>query len=178
MSESLLVKTKKQCLEAFGGHRFNLRRLCKSIRRDLMKKIQLEKKDDRKIQHLQQQLATKKVQRNLPRHQPTVVPERLSDYSSLSIFRSPKDMPNPQAPLGPFLCSPYFKLSHGERQILSKDPKYSLMMKCNSTDCTVENERMMSKHRYNENMKKNCLINQVINWTMMQAITQSVNLNY
>ena len=154
-SKSLLVITKKQCLDTLEGNRFKLRKLCKSIKQDLKKEDSTRvEKDSKKMQHLQRQLVSKKEHKNAPRHQPTRVPDRLSEYSSLPILRSAKEMPKPQALMGPFLCSPDIKLSRGEKQILSKDPKYSLMVKCNSTECTVETERMMSKHRYNENMNR------------------------
>ena len=66
---------------------------------------------------------------------PSIPPKNLMDFSTCSIFNAPQDFPDPIPPLGPFLTSPDIKLTEGERKLLSKDPKYSLIypptkMKC------------------------------------------------
>ena len=81
-------------------------------------------------------------------------PDRLKEFQGLSIFGLPTDLPAKQEPLGPYVCSNNIELSEGERAILSRDPKYSLMMQCSEEDFDTESERALAKHRYGENAKK------------------------
>ena len=84
----------------------------------------------------------------------TKVPRRLIDYAELCIFKTPKDLPEKEPSLGPYVCDPSIKLSEEEIMILNKDPKFSLMEDINDVDFRIELEKMLYKHRINENGKK------------------------
>ena len=55
-------------------------------------------------------------------HDPTIVPQRLRKYGALSIFGTPADLPRPEDPPDPFICSRKIKISPEEMMILQKDP--------------------------------------------------------
>ena len=86
----------------------------------------------------------------------TVAPRRLSEYSSLKIFGTAKDLPPRQPPVGPFICAKDLKLSNSEIRILSKEPKYSLMLPPSRLEFDTEIEKSQAKHRYDQQeLKKN-----------------------
>ena len=80
---------------------------------------------------------------------PTKVPERLKEYADLPIFGTSKDLPVKQDPTGPFIAHPDIKLTEGESSLLSRDPKYSVMRRCDKLDFVTETERGLCKHRFN-----------------------------
>ena len=84
---------------------------------------------------------------------PTKTPDRLKEYSPLPVFGGPKDLPKREEPTGPFICSKSLKLSKQEYQILSKDPKYSLMQDCDRDTFSLESERMLAKNRFNHSFR-------------------------
>ena len=77
------------------------------------------------------------------------VPENMQEFKDISIFKTPKDLPEPCPPLGPFICATTVNLNEDEKKILSKDPKYSLIRKIERMNFLLELEKMLSKHRYN-----------------------------
>ena len=85
---------------------------------------------------------------------PTVTPRNLEEFTTIGIFDAPEDLPEPVKPLGPFLTSKDIKLTQGERLLLSKDPKYSLVFPPNKMKLLIETERMNSKIRYNDGFGK------------------------
>ena len=117
-------------------------------------------KNEKKLQHLQ------RVQHSFIKNPPDgqekdlddtrKVPDRLKEYSRLSIFGGPKKLPKPEMPVGPYLCDPNIKLSKEELMILSKDPKFSLMTECSREEFCLENEKSLAKHHYGqqENSRK------------------------
>ena len=78
----------------------------------------------------------------------------MEEFTTLDIFDAPEDLPKPVTPLGPFLTSKDIKLTKGEKMLLSKDPKYSLVFPPDRMKLLIEIERMNSKVRYSENNKK------------------------
>ena len=81
------------------------------------------------------------------------VPQNLSDYGDLPIFKNPAALPGKEELKGPYICNPTIKLSGEERKILERDPKFSLMKRVEDRDFNTELERMLSKNRYNKNNK-------------------------
>ena len=86
---------------------------------------------------------------------PTIPPRNLQEFSTVSIFNAPEDLPEIKPPLGPYVTSKNIKLSKGELKLLSRDPKYSLIFPPNRTKMSIEIERMNSKIRYNDGRKNN-----------------------
>ena len=141
---------KNKCLEQLGNKKYKLRSLVKSIRQEIQgsdRHHALTKKNDRKIKHLQK-IQSSMWGDKLPKYKPSPVPDRLKEYASLPIFKLPVDMPKPQELVGPFICHPGIKLDQNELKILKKDPKFSLMDKCDKETFMVENELSIAKHRY------------------------------
>ena len=148
---------KLEYLNTTDGNRYRMRRIIKSARVEHNLRIQEKQtKMEKKIRHLQ--LVQEKLDATYmdpPRLQePTKTPDRLKEFQGLSIFGLPTDLPTKQEPLGPYVCSNNIELSEGERAILSRDPKYSLMMQCSEEDFDTESERALALHRYGENAKK------------------------
>ena len=85
---------------------------------------------------------------------PTIPPRNLQDFSTSSIFNAPEDLPDPIQPMGPFITSSDIKLSESEKNLLSKDPKYSLVYPPTKLNFATEIERMNAKVRYNDNSNK------------------------
>ena len=85
---------------------------------------------------------------------PTIPPNDLQEFSTSCIFNAPEDLPAPVAPLGPFLTSKDIKLSKGEKKLLSKDPKFSLVFPPTVMKLSTEIERMNAKTRYNNKTEK------------------------
>ena len=147
---------KKQYLLVLGNKRWRLRQAMREINKHIQKSkekkgIAYQKKFEH-LQRLQEPLIKKK--KNKYSFIPTKVPDRLAEYSDLPVFGTPGDMPDPEPPTGPFICSDSIKLSSQEREILSKDPKYSLMKDCDLDSFTLETERMLAKNRYNINFRR------------------------
>ena len=136
------------------------RRKIKKIRKTTNNERKLLKeKYEKKIEHL------KGKQSNLENGEtvceagasPTVVPNRLEAYQTLSIFGGPSDLPRPEKPVGPFICDQTISLTENELKILQRDPKFSVRSQTSKQKFTTEIERMNSKHRYNKGNKKQAL---------------------
>ena len=138
--------TKNIYFNILGRNRQKFNRLYKSIKREISEKHQISK-NDKKIKHLS------KIQKHMwgdrtPKYRASTVPTRLKEYSSLSIFKLPQDLPQPEELMDPFICHPKIKLNENELRILKKDPKFSLMDPCDKETFLVENELSGAKHRY------------------------------
>ena len=57
---------------------------------------------------------------------PTNPPKNLEDFSTISVFGTPEDMTKKKPPLGPYVTNTNIKLSKGEWELLSRNPKYSV----------------------------------------------------
>ena len=57
---------------------------------------------------------------------PTNPPKNLQGFSTISVFGKPEDMTKKKQPLGPFVTDTNIKLSGGEWELLSRNPKYSV----------------------------------------------------
>ena len=118
----------------------------KKLKEDLLKKFK------RKVEHLTN------VQRKRQEHQKktiqTVTPLNLRKYSSLTIFEPSTSFPEREKSLGPYICDPNIALSQEEREILSKQPKFSVREEIKEIEVLAETERMLVKHRLNENSTK------------------------
>ena len=78
----------------------------------------------------------------------SIPPRNLEEISTCIVFNAPEDFPTPRKPLGPFITTKDITLSDGERDLLSKDPKYSLVYPPTKMKIATEVERMNSKIRY------------------------------
>ena len=143
---------KNTCLHLLGNKKHKLNRWMKTIKRESHEKSQdqkTEKKYYRKIDHLD------KIQKDMwcdrgPRYKASTVPQRLREFASLPIFKLPKDLPQPEELMTPFICHPTIKLNENELTILKKDPKFSLMEQCDEESFMVENELSNAKFRYGQ----------------------------
>ena len=128
----------------------------KATRENKNKDEKNKQSTEKKIKHLEKVQAEWDKQYKNPVKPiiPTDTPHRLREYSGLSIFGLPKDLPKKQDLLGPFICDGHIILSDGERSVLSRDPKYSLMTECDREDFDTELERSLAKHRYGVGIKK------------------------
>ena len=149
-----VVEIKKDLLLECNGKRHKFRRIVKNLRKDPEKlKENLINKYRTKIQHLS------RVQKYNKAHWPKPKAKsdphsRLQKYKDLTIFKSSESFPKPIKPLGPFICERNIKLSEDETRLLSKQPKFSVLENINDIDVLAEIERMLSKHRMNENSHK------------------------
>ena len=143
---------KNTCLRLLGNKKHKLNRWMKSIRQETNRKShngKTEKKYLKKIDHLS------KIQKDMwrdktPKYKASSVPHRLREYASLPIFKLPKDLPQPEELMAPFICHPTIKLNENELAILKKDPKFSLMEQCDEESFMVENELSNAKYRYGQ----------------------------
>ena len=74
----------------------------------------------------------------------------MKDYKDLNIFRTPKELPKKNVPLGLCIYNKDKELSNDEMKILSKQPKFSIIGNVARTDMLLEKGRMLGKHRFNE----------------------------
>ena len=148
--------TIKQCLKRIGNRGFKLRKTITKIKSKLAEnRKNKQMKNEKKIAHLQKKIEQLRVKYKTNKgFNPTKVPDRLSEFSDLSIFKTPRDLPAKQVPVGPFLCSPHIKLDDNEKKLLSRDPNYSINKHCDMLTFNMELERGLGKHRYNEHGKK------------------------
>ena len=113
-----------------------------------------KKKYENKISHYnKKQKPSTRFPRVEKQQKRTTVPANMKEYNNLPIFRTARDMPLPQKPVGPFICSKDIKLSDNEIKLLSKDPKYSVIKQSSRMEFLLELERMLSKHRYRRKKK-------------------------
>ena len=147
---------KTEYIRSTGGKKYHIRRILRSARNEYNKQdLRSKQKMEKKIQHLG---SIQKEWDNLYKNpvkpfEPTRTPPRLKEYSGLSVFGLPSNLPARQASLGPFICDNSIRLTEGERKVLSRDPKYSLMTDCSSEDFDTESERSLAKHRYGTAVK-------------------------
>ena len=128
-----------------------MRRITKNIKKDPDKlKHNLLKKYRKKLEHLAKVQDFNKTQWPAPviRTDPH---SRLNMYKDLTIFKPSTEFPKPANPVGPFICKKEIKLSEDELRILSKQPKFSVRGNIDEIDMLAETERMLAKHRLNEN---------------------------
>ena len=138
-------------LGELDGKGFVLRKKLKEMKRNIDKeKERIKAKYEKKIAHYVQVQSIKEENGGQRDIDPTNVPTNLSRFSSLSIFKRKEELPKPQKPLGPFVCSDEISLSRDEVAVLSRDPKFSICTDVSDFDFNVELERMLSKHRINE----------------------------
>ena len=154
------IKRRNELKEEYlrrGGMKHQVRRIFRSTKREHCEALNLKKqKAEKKIEHLQkiQSELEKKYINPVKKLEPTKPPERLKDFSELSIFGLPEALPRKQTSLGPYLCDKNIHLSEGELSVLSKDPKYSLLFECTEDDFETESERSLAKHRYGVGIKQ------------------------
>ena len=79
---------------------------------------------------------------------PTSAPKCLSEYKDLCIFVAPSDFPKKKSPLGPSVYDKNILQSKAERNILSKNPKFSVMYETGWVEFSLELECFLKKHRY------------------------------
>ena len=164
-------KKERELLEEFNGNSWKVRRKIKLIKRSIRKeKIEIENKYRRKKEHYkktQERLCNinqseKENSENIETEGrpynstviPTVPPKSLEEFSTMTIFDSPEDFVKPQPPLGPFVTSRDIKLTKGERKLLSRDPKFSIIYPPTKMKMSIEIERMNSKARYDLGAKE------------------------
>ena len=147
---------RRKCKAIISNEGFNYSNIMRSIRQKTSKRKKLKKeKDEKKIVHLRNIQQGLKLDNTINRQfNPSSVPQRLSDYADLVIFKTPKDLPPKQQAIGPFICDPSIAISEGERLILSKDPKFSLRSVCGDLEFNTEVEKSTCKHRYNDQNEK------------------------
>ena len=121
-------KAKMRILHANGGRRFVLNKMIKKMKILTDKKknkqwLRYEKKMNR-CEILQKTITgdTEKQQREFI---PTKVPSLLKQYEGLCIFGTPRNLPEKEEPLGPYICNTDIKLSPNDKKILSKTPKFN-----------------------------------------------------
>ena len=80
----------------------------------------------------------------------TSVPKYLEEFQELSVFGPAWNFPKPEECPGPFIGSKDIELTDGERQILRKDPKFSLRQEVTEMEFLLETEKMLSKRKFTE----------------------------
>ena len=148
-------KSIKLYQEMVGGKGYKVRRTIKAIKsRHERMRSKKQSVYEKKIKHLQMQVEELKAKykHNDTDFKSTVVPDRLKDFADIYIFKTPKDLPKKEKLKGPFICHRDIKLSKGEWQLLSRDPKFSTMEECDQMTFQSELEKGLCKHRYNENL--------------------------
>ena len=99
------------------------------------------------------------------KHQKTTQPpSSMMDLKELSIFKSNKDLPNKESPIGPFICDKDIKLSKDELRVLVRDPKYSVIKRPKQEEFHIEVEKSLCKHRYgaNNRKKERCTLSEIL----------------
>ena len=154
----LLTKLKSQkltLLEQLGGKTFKLRKIL------AREKVNPKKLEEKKIETFRTKLNHyEKKQMDLrfttiqkQKTSGNQVPDNLKEYKDLVIFRNSNELPKKNAPLGPCIYNKEIKISKDELKILSKQPKFSIMGDVARTEMLLETEKMLGKHRFNENSK-------------------------
>ena len=154
MSWCIRQNIRKQCRSLLGGKGFNARNLNRKTRQKAKHNNNFREKSAKNI-YKEKHLAKKQLAQ-LPERgktcrksfKPTVCPDRLIEFESLPIFRTPEEMPKPQQPVGPYICDPNLVLSANEILVLNKDPKYSLMEPCTMDTFLLEKEKSLAKYRF------------------------------
>ena len=152
-------KRENELLELLGNKGYSLRKNLRKIRSDIKKDREKIMKTYRsKIEHYvseQRRCGTSLTGTTelVTNFKPTVPPRFLGEFSTLTIFGSPGDLPRPAVPRGPFICDHKIKLTKHQRMLLSREPKFSLVNEPTEMQFKTEIERMTTKHRMNEHAK-------------------------
>ena len=140
---------RKDLLADLSNKKHRLRKVSKFLKKEpLLLKEKLMRKYKVKIDHLlrvQQKFlkgSSKKEKEKIKKIQ-TIVPNCLSKYGDLTIFKPSSDFPKPAKAVGPFICNPNIKLSKEEMSILQKQPKFSLRENITDIEVASEIEKMM-----------------------------------
>ena len=162
-------KLEKKVLDLYGGRGWKLRQAIKTIKNDIEKEKQMMIQNHRKkLEHYKKNLTRllpdpSKHQRrghpisgalNQARVIPTNPPKNLEDFSTISVFGTPEDMTKKKPPLGPYVTNTNIKLSKGEWELLSRNPKYSVKYPPMRMAMATEVERMNAKIRYDKGRRK------------------------
>ena len=154
----LLPKLRLELLEKFGGRKYKMGMCIRQIKTTVQKeKNRIWDKYKKKVAHYRKHQITPSevIDTELKKpFKPTIPLSELSDFSDLSIFGEPKDLPAPVRPLGPFICDKSIQLTRDEFEVLSKEPKFCLGYEPSDTEFRTELERMLAKQRYDEVKKK------------------------
>ena len=149
-------KRENELLDLLDNKCFSLRKHLRKIRSKVrVERERIMKSYRSKVEHyeLKQKRSGKSlsgstvVENNT---KPTIPPRFLGEFSTLTIFGSPEDLPKPTEPKGPFICDNKIKLTKFQRRLLSREPKYSLVKEPSEMQFKTEIERMNTKHRWNE----------------------------
>ena len=145
----------------YGDRRYKMQKIIRKIKSKVQdERVKLWNKYESKINHYRSKremaglIDHKKPLDNKKFIKPSIPPDPLKEYASLSIFGDSKDLPTAKASLGPFICDPNLKLTTEEFEILSKDPKFCLAYEPTDVEFQTEVERMLAKERYDYNSKK------------------------
>ena len=144
----------KELHELLDGKSYALRKKLRTISTAIkIERIKFKEKYKVKINHLEKKQKKNQISQNTVSNlsTPTVAPSRLSCYETLSIFGTSDDLPKKKPPKGPFICDTKIPLTRSEYKLLSKDPKFNLLIEPSEIDYRTEIERGLCKHRYNMN---------------------------
>ena len=164
------MKTEDRIRQTLKEEKYKLKYWLRKIRKPINEeRNKIFKKYSKKIDHyIVIQRGKECKQKRQEGIRPTICPSNLSQYKSLTIFGLPEDLPIPDPPIGPFVGDPTITLNKGERSLLSRDPKFSLMFPVDDMDFQIELEKGLGKRRYGkfrENLenikKKNSLLTQI-----------------
>ena len=168
-------KLEKELLNHLNGKSWVLRKKIKEMKFELEKeRLELIKNHEQKLKHYkdcQKRLDSTGINiktHKLPRVIPTITPHDLSEYSTLLIFGPSEDLPTKQKLLGPFIVDKNIKLSKGEVQLLSRDPKFSVKYPPSKMGMSTEVERMNAKTRYDK--KKDLRVSSKIEITNAEGV--------
>ena len=144
--------------EKLGGDNFRLKSWLNKLKKPINKERQKKrKKYEAKIEHYKQSqgLQMEDSQKaDSKRRKETIVPYGLRAYSDISILRTPGKLPQPERPVGPFIGDKKLIFSDEERQILNRDPKYSLMYEVDDMNFQIELEKMLALQTYRDFKKR------------------------
>ena len=97
-----------------NNNKFRMREIIRKTRKDIINTPDLrkkKKKNEHKKSHLKNLIDhVREGGRNNKLASP-VIPDRLKEYKDLFVFGPPSRLPQPQNPVGPYLCHPNIKLS-------------------------------------------------------------------
>ena len=151
-----LRQLKETLLDSLGGRTFKLRKIMTKLKTDPLrvweKKMNQFKSKIEHYERKQKDIILSPQSKTSMRCNDSGVPQRLSAYKDLTIFKDPKAFPKKQKPLGPFICDPRIALSDDEMKILCKQPKFSVMGEVLEADMLLETEKMLGKHRYQDGL--------------------------
>ena len=154
-------KKENELLEVLNNKCYDLRKHLRKIRsKTKLEREKIMKSYKSKVEHYEhkQKKSGKSLSGNTVLEasmKPTIPPRFLGEFSTLTIFGTPGELPKPAEPKGPFICDSNIKLTKFQKLLLSREPKYSLIKEPSEMQFKIEIERMNSKHRWNEQAKEN-----------------------